>query len=127
VPYLQLYQVAQVIASRDSSTAVLQELLIAGQCYLLVREVVDGSADYAELPPIGEDNRCGRIARELLIWGFKGIPPDRYRHLRKPGRLYSRADRRQVAEVVDELRLGDRGSELARYAEALSGLVTPER
>jgi hypothetical protein len=127
VPYVQLYEVAQMIASRGGSADVLQELLIAGQCDLLVREMVEDSADYAELPPIDEDNRHGRVARELLIWGFQGIPPHRYRHLSRPGRLYSRANRRRVADVVDELRLEDRCSELTKYARALSALVSQER
>jgi hypothetical protein len=85
VPYVQLYDVAEVIAWRDGPAGLLQELLIAGQCDLLVREMIEGSADYAELPTIGEDTCNGSIARELLSWGFTGTPPDRYRHLSRRG------------------------------------------
>ena len=89
VPYGQLRQFATAVTVTGSgAAAVLDELLIAGQCDLLVREMLTGSADYAEVPTVGEDSRHGHVARELLAWAFQGTVPSRYRRVTRPGRIW---------------------------------------
>jgi len=124
VPHVQLYDLAHAVSSSEvQATALLKELVLAGQCDLLVADMLDGSADYAELPPIGEDNPSGQIARDLLSWAFRGTVPSRYRQVSRPGCLYACPDRYRMAEIVDDLRLSERGSDLAGYAGALSVLL----
>jgi hypothetical protein len=63
VPHAELHELACTDSSADAeSLAVLEELLIAGQCDLLVREMLDATADYGELPAIDADVRCGLVA-----------------------------------------------------------------
>lgn len=96
VPYVQLYDLAHAVTSTEvTAAAVLDELLVAGQCDLLAAEMLAGTADYAELPPIGGDCPRGVTSRELLSWAFAGIAPDRYRHVCRRHCLYSRVDRRR--------------------------------
>jgi transcriptional regulator with XRE-family HTH domain len=124
VPYVQLYQLAAMLSRTDAQRqTVLDELLIAGQCDLLVGEMLAGTADYAELPPIGADTVRGRIARELLAWGFQGVVPDRFRLCCRSGCLYRRVDRERVVRMVEEQRSGV----LAGYADALLVLISPGR
>jgi transcriptional regulator with XRE-family HTH domain len=126
VPYVQLRDLARAVSPADDGAAtVLGELLIAAQCDLLVTEMLAGSADYAELPPIDEGTPRGLLARDLLTWAFQGTAPGRYRHLTPPGCLYARADRLRLAELADDLRLDGRVPELAGYAAELATLLGP--
>jgi hypothetical protein len=124
VPYAELRRLALAVGRASSSVAaVFNRLLMAGQLDLLMSEMLVGSADYAELPPIGSGTVQGAVAGDLLAWGFRGIVPDCYRGFAQPGCLYGASDRLRIAGILGDLRIGA-NSELAEYATVLLALTS---
>ncbi len=124
VPYAELRGLALALSPvRTEAGVLLNYLLIAGQCDLLVGEMLAGSADYAELPPIDAETGRAAIARELLTWAFEGGVPDCYREFARPGYLYSCGDRHRIIEILDELRDDDQGRDLTEFATSLLAMV----
>ncbi|MGH3632212.1 MAG: hypothetical protein ACRDRL_32820, partial [Sciscionella sp.] len=128
VPYTELHALARAVSPTEpEAAAVLDELLVAGQCDLLLHEMLAGTADFAELPAISAASRRGLIGRELLTWAFSGTAPGRYRYLFRADCLYPRTDRQRLAEIGGELQLSSIDKGLASYADAHLALMTPSK
>ena len=79
VRYDRLCQVADVLRRAGARVGDnVGELVLAGQCDLLIAGILRGFEDYAEVPPI-DDEVAGEAPRELLRWALTGAVPNRYR------------------------------------------------
>lgn len=104
----------------------LRELLIAGQCDLLLAGLLDGTEDFADVPPLDEDTPGGQTARTLLRRACGQPVPDEP-HRRRPRRARPRlpgTDITRIAGLARELAAGSRGDDLARFGAALLDCVT---
>jgi transcriptional regulator with XRE-family HTH domain len=113
VDYRALRQLAEV-------TAVgVGELLIAQQCDLLIMRMLTGDEDFADVPPVDEDNSCGEAVRELLRWAFTGQVPDRWRRLAPSRPLHVADDADRITRLACQLAAGSYGPDLASYGTAI--------
>lgn len=123
VRYDRLCQVADVL--RRASARVghdVGELVLAGQCDLLIAGILRGFEDYAEVPPI-DDEVAGEAARELLRWALTGAVPDRYSPYAGPAPLLAAPDVILFEAAAQDLQAGSHGNLLASYGAALATLA----
>jgi len=123
VTYGQLRQIAGVLAEAGARTGLdLGGLVLASQCDLLIAGMLDGSEDYAEVPPVDQDAE-GAPAHGLLRWALTGHVPERYRPYARTGPLLGRAEVLRFLALARNLAAGDQASELAAYGAALVQLA----
>jgi transcriptional regulator with XRE-family HTH domain len=103
----------------EATAAGVEELLIAQQCDLLIMRMLTGDEDFADVPPVDEDNPCGETARELLRWAFTGQVPNRWRRLAPSRPLLAADDADRIACLARHLVVGSYGPELASYGAAI--------
>ena len=78
VPYADLCRLAAALDQAGAKVRCdVAELVLASQCDLLVTGILQGSEDYAEVPPVDEDSAEGEAARDLLRWALVGVLPER--------------------------------------------------
>lgn len=94
-------------------------LLIAQQCDLLIMRMLTGDEDFADVPPVDDDNARGGTARGLLRWAFTGQVPDRWSRLAPSRPLLAAADADRIARLARQLAAGSYGPDLASYGTAL--------
>ena len=99
------------------------ELMRAAQCDLLIAGMLQGFEDYAEVPPVDEDNAEGRAARDLLRWAVVGVLPNRYLTLAPARPLLATQDRDAFTALALQLSKGSQGGQLASYGCALTALT----
>jgi hypothetical protein len=124
LPHGQLRQLAAAL--RDAGAQVgqdLGELLLASQCDLLITGMLRGFEDYAEVPPIDEENPEANAARALLSWALTGTVPKRFRSCVRATPLMSRPDAGRFAAPAQDLTAGDGGLDLIPFGVALVALT----
>ena len=125
VSYRQLCQLSDALHQAGASVGHdKDELFLASQCDLLIAGILRGFEDYAEVPPIDEDDRTGEAARSLLRWALTGQVPDRYRPYVLADRLLTAPDVALFADVARDLQAGSYGDDLASYGTALVAVTT---
>jgi len=125
VPYGQLCQLAD--AFRRAGVCVGQDrsdLILAGQCDLLITGMLHGFEDYAELPPVDQDTDDGATARSLLRWALTGTVPDQYRAYASPGPLLTLSEAADFAAITRNLNAGSQGTDLISYGATLLALTS---
>jgi transcriptional regulator with XRE-family HTH domain len=123
VRYDQLNHAANVLrkagafAGRD-----VGELVVAGQCDLLIAGMLAGFEDYADVPPVDHGTN-GTTARSLLRWALTGQAPEQYSPYTTPGPLLAAQDVASFIAIAQNLREGAHGTDLASYGTALIALA----
>jgi transcriptional regulator with XRE-family HTH domain len=123
VPYADLCRLA---AAFDQAGAKVRcdvaELVLASQCDLLVTGMLHGFEDYAEVPPVDEDNAEGEAARDLLRWALVGVVPERYRRFAPVGPLLAAEEVIAFNAIARRLSSRSHGDQLGSYGRALAAL-----
>jgi transcriptional regulator with XRE-family HTH domain len=123
VTYNQLRDLARVFAEEYAMVpASLDDLLLASQCDLLLAGMLDGSEDYAEVPPI-DQGRADGAARALVRWALEGTVPAEYAGYARPGPLLPAACVSRVAAIATRLADGSQGDDLAGFGAVLLELA----
>jgi len=123
VRYDQLSQVAGIL--RRAGARVGQdvgELVVAGQCDLLITGMLLGFEDYVEVPPVDHGNG-GTTARSLLRWALNGEIPERYRPFASAGPLLAARNIASFIAIAQNLQKGMHGTDLVSYGTALLALA----
>lgn len=122
--YQQLCQLADALADGGAQVgADVGELVLVSQCDLLLRGMLCGFEDYAEVPPIEEPGPRGDAARGFLRWALAGVMPSRFLAYAVPGSLLARPDVATVISLAQDLCAGGSGDELAAFGAALTSLA----
>lgn len=100
------------------------ELMLASRCDLLIAGMLRGFEDYAEVPPVDEDNAEGEAARDLLRWALVGVVPQQYRAMAPARRLLTTHDLNAFTELALQLSTGSHGDQLVSYGRALTAIRT---
>jgi transcriptional regulator with XRE-family HTH domain len=123
VRYDRLCQVADVLRRAGARVGHdVGELVLAGQCDLLIAGILRGFEDYAEVPPI-DDKVAGEAARELLHWALTGAVPDRYRPYAGAAPLLAAPDVILFEAAAQDLQADSHGNLLASYGVVLATLA----
>jgi transcriptional regulator with XRE-family HTH domain len=123
VPYADLCRLAATFEQAGAKVRCdVTELVLASQCDLLVTGILQGFEDYAEVPPVDEDNSEGETARELLRWALAGVLPERYRLFAPARPLLAAQNQTAFTAPSRELSSGAQGDQLTSYGRALEAL-----
>jgi transcriptional regulator with XRE-family HTH domain len=123
VPYADLRRLAATLDQAGAKVRCdVAELVLASQCDLLVTGILQGSEDYAEVPPIDEDSTEGEAARDLLRWALVGVVPERFRRFAPARPLLASEDLIAFTVLAQRLSASPHGDQLARYGRALAAL-----
>jgi transcriptional regulator with XRE-family HTH domain len=123
VRYDQLSQAASVLGQAGAVVGRdVGELVVAGQCDLLITGMLLGFEDYAEVPPVDHGTN-GTTARSLLRWALTGQAPEQYSAYTTPGPLLAAQDIASFMAIAENLREGVHGTDLASYGTALTALA----
>jgi hypothetical protein len=123
VSYDQLRELAgELEQSGAPAGPVLDDLLLASQCDLLVAGMLGGFEDYAEVPAVDHGSPA-TSARILLRWALAGDVPERYRRHARAGHLLAGADIDRFRANARNMASGARGPELADYGAALTAVA----
>jgi hypothetical protein len=101
----------------------ISDLLLASQCDSLITGMLNGSEDYAEVPPIDEDGPDAEMARDLLRWALTGAVPIAYIPYVQTEALLSTSVADRITTIAQELKAGLRGRNLVTYGTALYALA----
>jgi transcriptional regulator with XRE-family HTH domain len=123
VPYADLCRLAAAFDQAGTKVRCdVAELVLASQCDLLVTGILQGFEDYAEVPPVDEDNAEGEAARDLLRWALAGVLPERYRPFAPARPLLAAEDLTAFTALARRLSAGSHSDQLANYGRALTAL-----
>ena len=118
VPYCVLLSLSQVLGRARARGASLTELLIASQCDLLIAATLDGTENYAEVPPLDPDTDC-QNARNVLRWALTGAVPEPYCPYAPRQPLLAEKDALRFLAVAEGLARGEQGAPLAAFGAAI--------